>query len=148
MSRFNPVRALTVVVVAFVAITAAAAFVLSLTLAAGAVPMHIRWTPATTDAERTALEQRFHLTEGVVTEGRTRAYMLADTSTDNIRAMVQSPNVEDTADINRIRFRPAFKYDRTRRLVFFSILAGGIGAVIVLLTPRVSRSVGLRHPSA
>jgi hypothetical protein len=145
MLALRPARILGVLVAAFVVITAAAAGVLSLTLSSDPVPIHVRWKPGTTDAERAALEQRFHLTEGVVSEGTTRAYLLADTSTDNIRAMVQHPNVEDTADINRIRFRPAFALDRDRRLIFFSVVAGGLGAVAVLLTPGVSRAVGLRR---
>jgi hypothetical protein len=130
---------------AFAVLTAAAAAILSITLASGPVPIHVRWKPAVTDAERSALEQRFHLTEGVATEGTTRAYMLTDTSTANIRELVQHPGVDDTADINRVRFRPAFKHDRGRRLVVFSVVTGGIAAVAVLLTPRVSRSAGLRR---
>ena len=144
MPALQPARILGVLVGAFVVIAAAAAGILSLTLSRDPVPMHVRWKPGTSDAERAALEQRFHLTEGVVSEGTTRAYLLADTSTRNIRAMVQHPSVEDTADINRIRFRPAFANDRDRRLIFFSVVAGGLGAVAVLLTPGVSRAVGLR----
>ena len=145
MSSFRPGRALGVLAIAFVVIAAAAAAILSLTLSRDPVPMHVRWAPGTTDAERAALEQQFHLTEGVVTEGRTRAYHLTDTSTDNIRAIIQHPKVEDTSDLNRIRFRPAFKYDRQRRLIFFSVVTGAIGALVVLLMPAVSRSVGLRR---
>jgi hypothetical protein len=118
---------------AFVVITAAAAGILTFTLSRDPVPIHVRWKPGPTDAERTQLERRFSLTQGEVTEGTTRAYRLADTSTDNIRAMVQHPNVEDTANINRIRFRPAFAIDRQRRLIFFPLLLGGIGAVAVVL---------------
>src|SRR5436309_2776924 len=111
MFGLRPARILGVLVAAFVVMTAAAAGVLSLTLSRDPVPIHVRWKPGTSDAERAALEQRFHLTEGVVTEGTTRAYLLADTSTEKIRAMVQHPSVEDTAGINRIRFRPAFAHD-------------------------------------
>jgi hypothetical protein len=145
MSTLRLGRVVAVYLIAFIILTGAAAAILWVTLASGPVPMHVRWKPGATDAERIALEQRFHLTEGVVTEGTTRAYLLADTSTTNIRALVEHPSVEDTADINRIRFRPAFKFDRGRRLIFFSLLTGGIAAVAVLLTPRISRSVGLRR---
>lgn len=145
MPSFRPGRALGVLAIAFIVIAAAAAAVLSLALSRDPVPMHVRWAPGTTDAERAALEQQFHLTEGVVTEGRTHAYHLTDTSTGNIRAIIQNPKVEDTSDLNRVRFRPAFKYDRQRRVIFFSAVAGAIGAVLVLLSPAVSRSVGLRR---
>ena len=143
MSTLRPWRILGVLVGAFAVITAAAAGVLSLTLSHDRVPVHVRWKPGTTDAERAALEQRFHLTEGVVTEGTTRAYLLTDTSTGNIRALVQHPSVEDTSRIDRIRFRPAFAHDRDRRLIFFSVVAGGLGGVALLLTPGVARAVGL-----
>ena len=145
MSTLRPWRILFVLVGAFVVMTAAAAGVLSLTLSRDPVPVHVRWKRGTSDAERAALEQRFHLTEGVVTKGTTRAYLLADTSTGNIRAMVQHPSVEDTADVNRLRFRPAFAHDRDRRLIVFSVVAGALGAVAVLLTPGVARAVGLRR---
>jgi hypothetical protein len=125
-------RAAVVLVVAGLAIAAATAGVLSRTMWNGPVPIHVRWKSGTSDAERVALEQRFHLTDGVVTEGTTRAYLLADLSTDNIRALVQHPSVDDTADVNRIRFRPRFSNDRQRRLIFFPVVAGGVGAVAIL----------------
>lgn len=125
-------------VLAFVVATAAAAVVLSMTLSSGPVPLHVRWKAGTTDAERTVREQRYHLTDGRVTEGTTRAYLLADTSTSNIRAMVQDPYVEDTADINRVRFRPRFSNDRQRRLIVFSVAAGVIAAVYVSLKALVN----------
>ena len=148
MSSLRLGRLLAVLAGAFVVLTAAAAGILSVTLDSGPVPMHVRWKPAVSETERLALETRFGLTEGVVTEGTTRAYHLSDTSTANIRQIVEHPGVDDTADINRIRFRPAFKYDRSRRLIFFSVLTGGIASVAVLLTPRVSRFVGLRPTAA
>ncbi len=133
MARGSLVRILAIFVGAFLAITAAAAALLSLTLSTAPVPLHVRWKPGVGDAERGELERRFHLTQGEATEGTTRAYLLTDTSTDNIRALVQHPRVDDTANINRIRFRPAFAYDRTRRLIFFSLLAGGVGAIAVVV---------------
>ena len=120
--------------VAFVIGTGLAAVVLSSTLSRDPVPMHVRWKPGTTDSDRAALEQRFHLRDGVATEQNTWAYHLADTSTDNIRAIIQHPQVEDTADLNRIKFRPRFSYDRERRLIFFSVVGGAIVAVGLLAT--------------
>jgi hypothetical protein len=145
MSALRPWRIFGVLVGAFVVITAAAAGILSLTLSHDPVPVHVRWKPGTSDAERAALEQRFDLIEGAVTEGTTRAYLLADMSTANVSALVHHASVEDTAGINRTRFRPAFAHDRDRRLIFFSVLAGVLGAVAVLLTPGVSRATGLRR---
>ena len=45
----------------------------------------------------------------------------------------EDPSVDDTANINRIRFRPAFAIDRQRRLIFFSLLAAGLGAIAVVI---------------
>lgn len=114
----------------FVVVAVVAAVVLSMTLSHGPVPMHVRWSPSTTDADRAALEQKYSLTQGEVTDGRTRAYRLADTSTGNIRALVQDPHVEDTADINRVRFRPRFSNDPQRKLLVYSVAAGLVGAIV------------------
>ena len=119
-------------VIGFVAGAAVVAVVLWFALPGGPVPIHVRWTSNTTDAQRAALEQRFHLTNGEVTEGTTRAYQLADTSTDNIRSLVQNPNVDDTADLNRLKFRPRFSNDRARQIPFFSVLGGLAGAAFAL----------------
>jgi hypothetical protein len=40
--------------------------------------------------------------------------------------------VDDTAHINRIRFRPEFEQDRERRAIFYGVLGGGLGAGAVL----------------
>jgi hypothetical protein len=128
---------------AFVIATAAAAGVLSLTLSKDPPPLHVRWKPGMSEGERAVLERQFGLTEGEFREGTTYAYRLTNTSTDNIRALVQHPRVDDTADINRIRYRPSFANDRQRRLMFFSVLAGGIISVIVMLTPATWRKFGL-----
>jgi len=80
-------------------------------------PAHInvRWSPATTPDVQGRLEQQYHLTYGLRTEGRTFSYDLTDLSRSNIRAMVLDPNVEDTHYIHRTayriwRFAPRSKY--------------------------------------
>jgi hypothetical protein len=123
--------------------TLAAAGVLSLALSTDPVPIHVRWKPDVSDAERTDLERQFGLTQGEFREGTTYAYGLANTSTDNIRALVQNPRVDDTAEINRIRFRPRFSNDRQRRLIAFSVVGGGIIGLIVMATPATWKRFGL-----
>lgn len=91
----------------------------------------MRWRASVTDAQRSALERRFRLSDGHQTEGTTWAYTLADASTANIRAIVQHESVDDTAHVNRRRFRPAFEYDRTRRIVVFAAAIGAAGAALV-----------------
>ena len=126
-------RLVTAFVGAFIVIGAAAAVVLWFALSRDPVPIHVRWKPGTSDAARIDAERRFSLIQGEVTEGTTWAYRLADMSTDNIRALVEDPSVDDTANINRIRFRPAFAIDRQRRLIFFSLLVAGLGAIAVVI---------------
>jgi hypothetical protein len=126
-------RALALLVAGFVVTGALAAWLLSLAITPQPVPLHIRWKTDVGDAERASLEQQFHVIEGHRTEGTTFVYLLTDPSTESIRAIVQHPRVDDTAHINRIRFRPEFAYDRTRRIFFYSVLAGGAGALVFLV---------------
>ena len=143
MSRLRFGRIAGVFVAAFAVATAAAAGVLSLTLSSDPVPIHVRWKQGTSDAERGELERQFGLTEGEFREGTTYAYRLTNTSTDNIRALVQHPRVDDTAEINRVRYRPRFSNDRQRRLIVFSVAGGGIVSLIVMLTPGTWKKFGL-----
>ena len=93
------------------------------------VPLNIRWTADVTDAQRTDLERELRLIEGQQTEGTTWAYRFPEPSTASIREIVQHPKVEDTEHINRVRFRPAFAYDRTRRIIFYSGIVVAVGAI-------------------
>lgn len=126
-------RALALLVVGFVVTGALAAWLLSTAITPQPVPIHIRWKTDVGDTERASLEQQFHVVDGHRTEGTTFVYLLTDPSTASIRTIVQHPRVDDTAHINRIRFRPEFGYDRTRRIIFYSVLAGGAGALVFLL---------------
>jgi hypothetical protein len=143
MSTLRVGRIAGLFVAAFAVGTVLAAAVLSLTLSTDPVPIHVRWKPGVNDAERAELERQFSLTQGEFREGTTYAYGLANTSTENIRALVQHPRVDDTAEINRIRYRPRFSNDRQRRLIVFSIVAGGIISLIVMVTPGTWKKFGL-----
>jgi hypothetical protein len=143
MSTLRTGRIAGVFVAAFAIATAAAAGVLSLTLSSDPVPIHVRWKQGVSDAERADLERQFGLTEAEFREGTTYAYRLANTSTDNIRALVQHPRVDDTAELNRIRYRPRFSNDRQRRLMVFSVVGGGIISLIVMVTPATWKRFGL-----
>ena len=93
------------------------------------VRIRVRWKPGVTDARRAELERRFHLTEAEHTEGTTWAYHLVDSSTANIAAMVQHPDVDDTAHVNRIRYRPEFGMDRERQIPVYSVGAAIIASL-------------------
>lgn len=126
-------RALTLLILGFVVAGSVAAWILAMAIAARPVPVHIRWKPDVSDAQRSGLERQFHLLPDHHTEGTTWAYQLTDPSTDTIRAIVQDPRVDDTAHLNRIRFRPEFANDRERRIIFYSALIAGVGAVAALV---------------
>ena len=67
--------------------------------------VHVRWAAAVDARTRAGLEQQFGLTGGTFDSGQTWVYFLASPSADNIRALVQSPAVEDTHHIDRQQFR-------------------------------------------
>lgn len=87
-------------------IAAAAAFGV-LRLAYGQRPayVHVRWAPDVNEAARTGLERTHSLTRGELREGTTWGYYVTDLSTANLRAIVESPAVEDTHNIHRTAFR-------------------------------------------
>lgn len=126
-------------------------------------PVHIRvrWAPALADGLRAELERRFQLTGGRPTDGDTWEYQLSDPSTATIRHIVESDQVDDTAHLNRIRYRPEFAQDRSRQIVASAAAAGAAGAVAWLLfggwirravaaapAPPVERAVAAPPPPA
>lgn len=126
---------------AFVVIIGLAWGILSLTWPDAPVHVHVRWKPDVTDAQRVELERRFRLTDSVHTEGSTWEYQLADSSTANIRALIQHDRVDDTAHLNRIRYRPEFAQDRARQIPVYSVAIGGIGSVLLLVLVAGSRRI-------
>lgn len=67
--------------------------------------VHVRWAPDVDRAARTGLERTHSLTRGERREGTTWGYYVTDLSTANLRAIVESPAVEDTHNIHRTAFR-------------------------------------------
>jgi hypothetical protein len=96
------------------------------------VDIHVRWKPDVTDAQRLELERRFRLGAGDFREGTTWSYQLGDTTTPNIRALIQDARVDDTAHLNRIRYRPEFAQDRERQRPAYAVGIGGIGSILAL----------------
>lgn len=103
--------------------------------------MHVRWKPAVSVEQRTELERRFTLTAGELDSGTTWKYALLDASTGNIRALIQHEAVDDTAHLNRIRYRPEFAQDRQRRLPVYAAGTGVVGCAVLLLLAAVRRRV-------
>jgi hypothetical protein len=65
--------------------------------------VNVRWREAVSAADRTALERRHDLRNGVA-DGRTWQYELGDRSRENIRALVEDSAAEDTSYIDRNTF--------------------------------------------
>ena len=68
--------------------------------------IHIRWAPGVDDATRAQEERTYSLRRPEFREGRTWGYALTDLSRANVTSLVNDPAVEDTHNINRIKFRP------------------------------------------
>ena len=91
--------------------------------------VHVRWQPSTDRAARQALEARFQLADGERLDAETWRYALTDPSSDNIRALIESPAVADTHDIDRPNNavdRSAVRTARRQRLS-----AGGDAVVLI-----------------
>ena len=86
-------------------IAAAAYGALHVTFGPRPVSIHVRWAPGVEDTVRQEAEQRYHLSEGELLEGRTWAYTLNDRSRTNIGALVSDAVIEDTHDIDRSALR-------------------------------------------
>jgi hypothetical protein len=87
-------------------VAAAAAFgVLRLTYGQRSAYVHVRWSPTVDGAARMEMERTHSLTRGELREGTTWGYYVTDVSTANLRALVESPAVDDTHNIHRTAFR-------------------------------------------
>jgi alpha-1,2-glucosyltransferase len=97
------------------------------------VGLHVRWSPSITPDDRVRLEERFHLVEGERRDGRTYAYTLLDFSTENIRALVLEPAVEDTTNIDRPSFQLTSTADRRPWVTAHPLLPSALEALNILL---------------
>ena len=86
-------------------IAAAAYGALHVTFGPRPVEIHVRWAPGVEDTVRQEAEQRYRLSQGVPSGGRTWAYTLNDLSRTNISALVSDAVIEDTNGIDRTAFR-------------------------------------------
>ena len=86
----------------------------------GAV-VHVRWQEAVDQATRRSIEGRFHLERGTPEDGRTWRYDLRDTSSANIRSLVNDPAVADTHHLDRRALTLSADAERTSRPERFPI---------------------------
>ena len=86
-------------------IAAAAYGALHVTFGPRPVEIHVRWAPGVEDTVRQEAKQRYRLSQGVPSGGRTWAYTLNDLSRTNISALVSDAVIEDTNGIDRTALR-------------------------------------------
>lgn len=101
--------------------------------------VNVRWAPSVDDATRESIVRRHGLIEGVDRgANRTWEYYLTDLSTENIRALIQNPAVEDTHYLHRTEFRigrinpPRGEYQTTRSRSLASLMEFVIDASAVI----------------
>lgn len=147
-------------VAAFVLWACAGAAFLTRTLTFGERPalIHIRWAPAVDAAARAQHERKYSLGRPEFREGRTWGYALRDLSRANVTALVNDPAVEDTHNINRIKFRPGlftprFPYEtRVPRIpvalnvLSILLMVGGMLAIGLALVERIVPATMLPGP--
>ena len=86
--------------------TAAAVLLVVYQVTAKPAPVvHVRWADDVSASSRAIHEVLFKLTNGERLEGRSWSYDVVDPSFRNVRALVTSPAVEDTHEIDRETFR-------------------------------------------
>ena len=66
----------------------------------------VRWGDEVSDADRGGLERKYDLHAGKRSEGRTWQYVLRDTSSSNVKALLEDRAVEDTNQIDRSSATP------------------------------------------
>ena len=66
--------------------------------------IRVRWRDDVTSQRQAALERKYLLANGRAPSGRSIAYDLLDTRRENIKALVQDPDVRDTNDLDRHQF--------------------------------------------
>ncbi len=97
------------------------------------IRLHVRWHPDVDASRRGELERQLELSQGELKEGTTWLYTLQTPSKEAIRAIVQHPSVDDTAHVNRVKFRPGLKEDPERRALYYGAGVGGAGSLVTLL---------------
>ncbi|MET0212533.1 MAG: hypothetical protein ABW292_06000 [Vicinamibacterales bacterium] len=127
-------RAFSRLAAVFALVTSLAWAILLLAWPRTPVHVHVRWKPDVTDTQRVELERRFQLTDSQPGDGVTWEYQLVDSSTANIKAIVQNERVDDTAHLNRIRYSPEFAQDRSRQILAYSVGTGAFASLLLLVS--------------
>ena len=116
--------------------------------------INVRWNADATQADRETRAAAYGLASPELEEERTWSYAVQETSTDNIRQLVQDPTVEDTYGIDRTTFELVAPLTAPMNVLFrwlgISSLFGLIaGLVVTWMGPKLGAGlaggrVGLR----
>ena len=125
---------------AFMTTTLIAWGIFSIGFPATAVPVHVRWAPDVTAAQRIELERRFELRDGHQTDPSaptTWTYELDDPSTRNIRALVEHRQIQDTDGLDRTRYRPSpdISWIQRERFVVLVVASTIVGSALFPFLP-------------
>lgn len=130
----------------------AAAFVVPFTLSlavliatyeAPPVPrINVRWSESVFPSQWEVLEVTYQLVEPEFGGGRTWSYAILDSSTDNLRRLVQDPSAEDTQGVERTAFRLSEPLP-TALFIFFRLL--GISSLIGFVVASLVTWIGLER---
>ena len=101
----NFIREVSLPVFITCAVLLGAAVITRLATLESAPVVHVRWRADVSDSARAATESEHLLANPIATDARTYAYDLMDFSSENIRAIVTHPLIEDTHEIDRGAFR-------------------------------------------
>jgi hypothetical protein len=129
----RPMHIVFSVVAVFAIVSAAAWGILALAWPVKPIDIRVRWRADVTEADRLRLERRFQFSGGQHSEATTWSYQLVDPSSARIREIVHHERVDDTAHLDRVRYRPEFGQDRSRQILVYSLTIGVFGTAFVLL---------------
>ena len=135
--------------IVFIALTALSWVLLALVASQRAVQVNVRWKPGIEETRRAEIERRLHLRVTGFDRDTTWQYLLDDPSTENIRSLVQHPAIDDTAHLDRGRFRPDGDRAAAARRPAYALAIGLVGTLALFFVRRGEREPAPRpaHPT-
>ncbi len=130
--KLGLLKGVAILLVTFVTSSAVAYALLYWRQPLASITLHVRWAPDVDGNQRAQLEQQLHLDFGEAKGGTTWVYTLSNPTREAIRAIVRHPSVEDTADVDRQRFRPEPSQDSARSALIHSATFGGVATIALL----------------
>ena len=113
------------------------------------VRVNVQWKAGVDDDTKLPLERELGLTEGRELNGAIWRYALVKYSPADIRAIVENPNIDSTAHLDRVRFRPdgPLPAGRARQALQRGAIVGLLVSLVMLMTNRPGTSRWQRDPA-